>query len=147
MLAASALVVAISLSPTEEPPEPPAKFQVVTSASSSVTSLSRQELARLFLKKTTRWKDGAEVRAVDQSSRSAVRAAFTREILKSEGLTHLSAVEGYWRQQVFSGRGVPPPIKSSDADVLDFVAKNPGAIGYVSEQTELGRDVKAVSLH
>ena len=33
--------------------------------------------------------------------------------------------------------GVPPIEKTTDADVVDYVKKNPEAIGYVSKDAEL----------
>jgi hypothetical protein len=50
----------------------------------------------------------------------------------------------FWRQQIFSGRNVPPVEKASDSEVLEFVRSNPGAIGYVSSSTSPAPDVKVV---
>jgi ABC-type phosphate transport system substrate-binding protein len=99
----------------------------------------------MFLKRTTNWPDGSAIAPVDQSSRSAVRVLFTGEILKVEGLDKMSGVENYWQQQIFSGRGSPPPIKASDKEVVAFVAANPGAIGYVSGTADVSA-VKTVAL-
>jgi ABC-type phosphate transport system substrate-binding protein len=118
---------------------------VIVDEASPVSGLKRAELARIFLKKQTRWKDGKEVSPVDQSARSSVRAAFSRDVLAAEGLDKISAVENYWRQQIYSGRGNPPAVKTSDEEVRRFVAATPGAIGYVSADAEL-TGVKAVKL-
>jgi hypothetical protein len=75
---------------------------------------------------------------VDQSARTLVRLAFTREVLKLEGLPQISAVENYWQQLLFSGRGAPPAIKASDAEVVAFVTATPGAVGYVATGAEAG---------
>ena len=74
-----------------------------------------------------------------------MRVAFTGEVLKAEGLDKMSSVENYWQQQIFSGRGSPPPIKASDQEVLAFVAANPGAIGYVSADADTSA-VKTITL-
>jgi len=123
---------------TAGPQSSPSSFQVVVSSSNPANSIKRQDLAQLFLKKKSRWTDGKEVLPVDQTARSAVRGAFTKAVLGAEGLGHLSDVESFWLQQVYSGRGNPPPIKASDADVLAYVQTNPGAIGYVSTATPPG---------
>jgi ABC-type phosphate transport system substrate-binding protein len=120
-------------------------FRVIVASGSTISELKREEVARIFLKKQTRWKDGKEVSPVDQSARSAVRAAFSRDVLAAEGLDKISAVENYWRQQIYSGRGNPPAVKTSDEDVRLFVAQTPGAIGYVSDEAEL-TGVKTVKL-
>jgi len=49
----------------------------------------------------------------------------------------VQAVLHYWQQQVFSGRGHPPPVLPSDAAVIEYVARTPGAIGYVSSGIRL----------
>ncbi len=55
-------------------------------------------------------------------------------------------MESFWQQQIFSGKDVPPEKKKSDAEVIEFVSANPGAIGYVSVSASLGDGVKAVSV-
>jgi ABC-type phosphate transport system substrate-binding protein len=122
-----------------------ADFKVVVSPENEVASLARRDVARMFLKRTTNWPDGSAIVPVDQSSRSAVRVLFTGEVLKVEGLEKMSAVENYWQQQIFSGRGSPPPIKASDEEVVAFVAANPGAIGYVRGTADVSA-VKTVAL-
>jgi ABC-type phosphate transport system substrate-binding protein len=57
-----------------------------------------------------------------------------------------SAIEAYWQIQIFSGKEVPPIVRGTDAEVLEFVRKTPNAIGYVSQNTPLGADVKAVPI-
>ena len=60
-------------------------------------------------------------------------------------MSRISAIESYWRQQIYSGRGVPPPVKATDADVVAFVAANPGGIGYVSAAADTA-GVKVVEI-
>lgn len=123
-----------------------ADYVVIVSASNPATSLKKGDVASMFLKRTSRWPSGKDVQPVDQSVRAPVRAAFTQDVLKSAGLTKLSSVEAYWLQQVFSGRGSPPPVKASDSDVVAYVAANPGAIAYVSRGADIG-GVKTVTLN
>lgn len=105
-----------------------ADYVVVVNAANPVTSLSRTEASRLFLRSATQWPNGDHVKPVDLAKGSPIRAAFTKEVLgRSPG-----AIEQYWTQAVFSGRAVPPPEKRSDAEVVAYVRETPGAIGYVS---------------
>jgi hypothetical protein len=41
---------------------------------------------------------------------------------------------------------MPPPVKSSDAEVLAFVAGMPGAIGYVSVGATIPPNVKVLAV-
>ena len=109
-------------------------YTVIVHSSNRATSLSREEAAQYFLKKATSWPSGGEVAAVDLQKHSAAREEFSRVVLHKS----MAEVNAYWRQQVFSGRAVPPPEKQSDADVVAFVESNEGAIGYVSAGADLG---------
>jgi ABC-type phosphate transport system substrate-binding protein len=108
-----------------------ADFKVIVNNANGASSVSRADLNALFLKKRVKWSDGTPAAPVNQNRKSAVRESFTTAIHGKS----VTAVESYWQQQIFSGRDVPPPEKSSDADVLAFVKANGGAVGYVSDST------------
>jgi ABC-type phosphate transport system substrate-binding protein len=127
-LALALAALALVPSPEAAPPG----YKVVVASANPLASIDRGELASIFLRNVTRWKDGREMAPVDQSGRSEIRTVFTRDVLEKAGMSRISAVESYWQQQLYSGRGVPPPVKASDAEVVAFVAANPGGIGYVS---------------
>jgi ABC-type phosphate transport system substrate-binding protein len=118
-------------------------YVVIVNASNPAPVVSKPDLARLFLRQTRQWPDGTAVAPVDQSSASATRQSFTKEIL---GMS-TSAMRDFWFKQTFSGANVPPPVKESDAAVIVFVGSQPGAIGYVSASTVLPGVVKAVKVN
>jgi ABC-type phosphate transport system substrate-binding protein len=117
-------------------------FVVVVHESNPTTSISRDELSRIFLKKITVWRTRRPVTVVDQRDNTKVREQFTRTVHRRE----VSSVASFWQQQIFAGRAVPPAQRTSDAEVLAFVANNPDAIGYVSAGASLVPGVKAVSV-
>jgi ABC-type phosphate transport system substrate-binding protein len=116
-------------------------FRVVVNEGNPVTSLSREELADLFLKKVSAWREGTLVLPVDQLEETAVRENFNREILHKSN----SAVRAYWQQRIFAGRDVPPPERENDGAVLDFVRRNRGAVGYVTAESPTA-GVKALTV-
>jgi ABC-type phosphate transport system substrate-binding protein len=130
-IAVAALLMSAALGVGGAPAADEGSFVVIVAASNPASSIKRQELARIFLKKTGRWSDGRGVVPVDLSAGSPVRSAFTRAVLSVEGMGQISAVQNFWLQQVYSGRSSPPTVKATDAEVLAFVAANPGAIGYI----------------
>ncbi len=103
-------------------------FKVITHPENPVTSLSKTEVSKILLKKVSKWDDGQRVKAVDQGGKGSVREVFTKEI---HGRS-LSSIKRFWQRQVFSGTDVPPPELASDGEVLEYVRKTEGAIGYVS---------------
>ena len=117
------------------------EFQVVVNASNPVSELSRDQVSQIFQKKVGKV-GGQNAAPVDQTSGSAVRGAFSQAVHGRSA----SAIESYWQQQIFAGRGVPPEQKSTDAAVLEFVRNTPGAIGYVAAGASLGAGVKAVKV-
>ena len=117
-------------------------YQVIVNVAAAAAEMERAEVARFFLRQATKWSDGQSVLPIDQSARSGVRDAFSKGVLRQP----LPAVESYWQRQIASGRAVPPPVKTTDAEVLAFVASTPGSIGYVSGALELTPGVKRLRL-
>ena len=114
------------------------RYKIIVNASNPVSTASRAEASKLFLKKSSKWQHGAKVQPVDQKTSSSTRASFSKSVLGKS----VSAVKAFWQQQMFSGRATPPPEKSSDAAVLAYVRGRAGAIGYVS----LGADTSGVKV-
>ena len=116
-------------------------FQIVVNKDNSVNSLSKDEIKRIYTKKMTKWDNGDKIKPVDLQKTSEVRKKFTKDILNKS----ISAIKAFWQRQIFSGKGVPPPEKKSDEDVIDYVINHPGAIGYVSENADIS-SVKKVTV-
>jgi ABC-type phosphate transport system substrate-binding protein len=116
-------------------------FVLIVNADNPAVSLGRKFLTDAFLKKTTRWPHGELLRPVDQSADSEVRQRFTDEVMKRS----VAAVRSYWQQLIFAGRDVPPPEVGSDEQVIEYVQKHSGSVGYVSAAAKLSR-VKVVAL-
>ena len=136
---AAILAFAVSVIPTIAAGQ---SFKVVVNERNSTSSMSKQALSRFFLKQTTTWINGMPAIPVDQAAGSEIREAFSQEIHDRD----VKAVKSFWQRQIFSGRGVPPTEKTSDEEVLVFVQANPGAVGYVSVDTELREGVKVLRI-
>ena len=113
-------------------------FKVIVNASNPISELSMKEIGRIFLKKQEEWPNGFAITVVDQRPDEPARQTFSREILNKDP----SAVEAYWSKLIFSGMGIPPIKLASDAEVVVFVSRNVGSIGYVSADTSLGGEVR-----
>ncbi|MCP4655626.1 MAG: phosphate ABC transporter substrate-binding protein [bacterium] len=116
-------------------------YRVIVHQDNQTSTVSKSEVSNLLLKKKLRWESGDDAEPVDLDSKSAVREAFSRDV---HGRS-VSSIKNYWQRQIFSGREVPPPEVSSDADVVAFVRGHPGGIGYVSPNARLS-GVKVVSI-
>lgn len=105
------------------------------------TQIPRASVAAIFLKQAPRWNDGTPVTPVDQSVKSPVRSAFSSRVLGQP----LMDVQIYWQRKMSVGL-TPPPVKTSDEEVIAFVASTPGSIGYVSAGTPVPDSVKAIEV-
>jgi ABC-type phosphate transport system substrate-binding protein len=117
-------------------------FQVIVNEGNATSSISKDDLSNIFLKKKTKWDDGSAVTPVDLNARSAVREAFSQDV-HGRGV---GAIRSYWQQAAFSGAGTAPLERSSDAEVIGFVKANPGAVGYISADTDAA-GVKVLSVN
>jgi ABC-type phosphate transport system substrate-binding protein len=113
---------------------PPPAYVIIVDPNNPVTSVERKFLEETFLKKITRWPNDDAMHPADLAPNSPVRRRFTEDVLNRS----VEAVKGYWQQRIFSGRDVPPPEFGSDQEVVDYVLKHAGAVGYVSGAAELG---------
>jgi ABC-type phosphate transport system substrate-binding protein len=106
-------------------------FRLIVHPANSVTTLRAAAVSKLFLRKQTKWPNGQTVKPVDQVEPSPVRRKFSSAIHRMD----VPSVQSFWQEVVFSGRGEPPPERSSDADILNYVRVNPNAVGYIGETT------------
>lgn len=138
---ALALLLGLSIVPDAAAQQNPG-FRVVVHASNPVSSLTGEEVARLFEKRTTRWENGQAVLPVDLPENAPARVRFTRAVHGKA----VSAIKAHWQRQIFSGRAVPPIERPSDADVLTYIAANENAIGYVSSDTPIPANLKVLEI-
>lgn len=130
---ATALVLLLAFAAALASAQPAPAYRIIVHPKNPVASVARGYLADVFLKKVARWGHGGAIRPADQVNAS-VRQKFTQDVLRRSA----AAVRSYWQQMIFSGRGIPPPELESDEAVIRFVLSNPGAIGYVSGEADVG---------
>ena len=118
----------------------PNEFVVVVNSFNPFIVIRGEYLARLFLKKDSLWMNGQTAYPVDQADAAPIREQFASSVLRK----NIGALRSYWRQRVFSGEAIPPPSLDNDAAVLEFVRRNPYAVGYVSAATPLGANIRAI---
>lgn len=135
---AAAAVLAVCAAPL--PAQRDVPYRVVVHVSNPIARLTRDQTSQIFLRKVTLWDSRKPVLPVDQPADAPVRRSFSKQVHRRT----IASVQTYWQQQTFAGRGVAPPERASDADVLAYIQQFPGGIGYVSADANLGSDIKAV---
>jgi len=109
-----------------------AHAQVVVIANPSVKAMdvSKAELRDLFSGVTSSLTGWSQVVPVLLKQGPVHDEFLTKYVGKSDTAFRMS-----WRSLVFSGQGVMPRSLESETAVVEFVARTPGAIGYVSKAT------------
>lgn len=108
-------------------------FVVIVHPATTVSTISRAELSKIFLKRLRTWEDGSRAMPVNLPPESPLREAFSRRIHDRSVVN----IEVYWKRQIFSGRSVPPPEARDDVAVVAYVRRTPGAVGYVDSRTAI----------
>lgn len=96
-------------------------------------SLRFDELQRIFLGKKTTWQDGKKIVPICLKS-GTTHASFLRAYLDMNP----SQFDIFWKQAVFTGTGRPPQSLEDEADVVQFIKKTAGAVGYIDADTRRG---------
>jgi ABC-type phosphate transport system substrate-binding protein len=135
-----ALFVGVTMA-GESPAAGDMAFQVIVHQDVQGTQIPRPILSSIFLKEALRWGDGHRVEPVDQSLRSRVRQEFSKVVLHES----IDGIQMLWNRKVVKGV-MPPIVKSTDEEVLAFVAQTKGAIGYVSLGVSLPSTVKVLEI-
>jgi ABC-type phosphate transport system substrate-binding protein len=107
---------------------------VIANSSVKVSSVTSDDLKGIFLTTKTSLANGGHVEPVLLRS-GAVYQAFVKQYVGKTAAT----LENYYRGLVFSGKGTMPQMLASDAEVVEYVAKTKGAIGYVSSAANIER--------
>jgi ABC-type phosphate transport system substrate-binding protein len=114
-------------------------FKVIVNPSVTGRAITRDVLAQIYLGGASRWGNGDLIAAVDLSSTSPIRRAFSEQVL---GMS-VDGVRFHWLRRIAAGLR-PPLSKPADAEVIAFVARQPGGVGYVSAATPLPLTVTEV---
>jgi ABC-type phosphate transport system substrate-binding protein len=112
----------------------PDDYKIIVHPDNPVTAIDRPFLRDAYLRKSSDWDTGATIRPIDLAPRFRVRERFVHEVLKKSP----SQLRSYWNQQIFSGKGVPPPEAESIAALVAYVLANPGAVGYLPLDADPG---------
>jgi ABC-type phosphate transport system substrate-binding protein len=130
LLAASMLALAGSSLASED-----GGFKVIVNPENPVAVVERDFLRDAYLKKSTEWNGGETIRPIDLASRFPAHDRFTEHVIRKTP----AQLRTYWNQQIFSGKGVPPPEAESVADVIAYVLAHKGAVGYLPTDVDPGR--------
>jgi TonB family protein len=108
--------------------------KVIANPNIKTDAISAEELKSLFLGEKISLADGTHIEPVLRKG-GAVHEKFLRDYLGKNA----NDLQMYYQSLVFSGRASMPRELDSDAEVVAYVARTKGAIGYVSSETNSDR--------
>ncbi len=103
---------------------------VVVNARSGIERLSRDEVTNIFLGRYRKLPNGGTALPIDQPENSGMRADFYRKLVNKD----LNEINAYWSRLIFSGKTAPPRQTEQGAEVLAWLAANPGGIAYIERE-------------
>lgn len=130
MLGTAGLLLSASLASAE--------VVVIVNAASPISSASADDIAQVYLGKRSEL-GGNDVVPVDQSEGNAPRGVFYDKVVQKNE----SQLTAYWSRLIFTGKGSPPKQVGGDADVVDAVAMDEEAVGYV-DSSAVAEGVKVI---
>lgn len=101
---------------------------VVIVGHAAVRKLDLPTLRRIYTGKTVEV-DGVRVAPVNAAPGTGLRQRFLADYLETSEDEYVA----YWTVRRYVGKGTPPTELRSVAEVVDFVSRTPGAIGYLEE--------------
>lgn len=107
---------------------------VIVNPQSGVTQLTREEVTNLFLGRQKRL-GSFPAQPVDQVQPQEVLSRFYRLLVNK----NTAEIGAYWARLYFSGQAQPPKKMESAREVIDYVATNKGALGFVEKNKVEGR--------
>lgn len=113
------------------PASPPAvEIAVIVNASNPVEKLSSEIVKNFWLRRfVKRWKETSKsILPADRKNKCSEQEVFYNSVL---GLDP-SAVEAYLSARQYQSGDAPIQKFASDADIISYVSREPGAIGYIN---------------
>lgn len=105
---------------------------VIANPDISLESIKSKDLQRIYLGKKTMWDDGTSIVTVMPKD-GTVHDRFIEDYLDRS----VQRFATYWRQMVFTGKGVPPRSFVQEIDLVSFVASTPGSLGFASAGADM----------
>jgi ABC-type phosphate transport system substrate-binding protein len=114
---------------------------VVIVNKSNPNTIGRTYLQQLYTGTVRSWPDGTAVVLFDLPDGQPLREQFyTTQLARSA-----ANVRSIWTQNIFTGRGFPPKVVATEAEMKQLVSSSPLAIGYI-RASELDSTVRALTL-
>ncbi|THB74093.1 MAG: hypothetical protein D6B28_02655 [Gammaproteobacteria bacterium] len=105
--------------------------EIIANSSLFQGTISKRELRSIFSLRLKQWRTGERIIVVTYSDATSVGKTFHANFCKDALGVFPHQLQQAWDRSIYSGTGVPPKKVDTLEQMLDFIAKTKGAIGYV----------------
>ncbi len=113
---------------------------VIGNRSVPVSTLTQKEVKMIYLGKQKIWDNGLKVTFVKLKDEQS-----SKRFLKHFVKKNPSMYKRYWKKQAFIGGGNPPKEFGREKDLVQYVSKTKGAVGFISSKSYI-ETVKILSV-
>ena len=117
-----------------------ADIAVIVHIDNPLEHISEEQIKNIYKVRQLRFPDSSPIVLSYQPDNLVVTQQFFQKVLGRPMSQH----SGFWATRVFSGRMLRPVKLKSDLQVIDWVSKNKGGIGYIDE-ANLNDTVKKIA--
>lgn len=107
-----------------------AEVIVIVNKEAPASSLDKASLSDMYLGKKTLWDKNTKV-ALSVLKGGAIHDQFVEKFVGKTA----AQFQSYWNKLLFTGAGTPPTAFKTEKELVDFVARTKGAIGYIDSAT------------
>jgi hypothetical protein len=108
---------------------------------SNASNIDADTIKKIYLGKSKSFDNGTKVNPVNQNDNPVADEFNDKVVGKSS-----SQLNAYWSKLIFTGKGTPPEKLDNDQAVIDFVAANNDAIGYI-DSSKASDKVKVIATY
>ena len=119
-----------------------AEVVVIANKSVPTDALNQKEVKKIFLGKKMYWEGNQKIALVILTKDTAHKEFVQKFLGKST-----SQFTNYWKQQLFTGKGMLPKRVKAD-EMIETIKITNGAIGYLPAELAAGReDIKVININ
>jgi ABC-type phosphate transport system substrate-binding protein len=108
-----------------------AEFLIVANPAISISSVSKDDFKNILLGNKSKTDGGTNIKLALMTE-----GPVHETVIQTFTARSVDQFDKYWKKLVFTGKNVAPDTFKSESELLAFVAKTPGAIGYVAAGTQ-----------
>jgi len=117
-----------------------ASIIIIVNNNVPVEELDSNTISDIYLGNISKWENGDTIR-ITMLKKGKTHEKFVQEIINVSS----TRLKNFWKKIVFTGTGNYPKIIIQEDDLVNYVSKTKGAIGYINNSTSHD-DVKVISI-